>query len=583
MKILGACFGGWSNAVLAAVLAAACGGGPVDEAPANARPEPASGPGAAADAAAPVVLTDVTAEAGIRFTHNTGAFGEKYLPETLGAGAIWLDADGDGRQDLLLVNSTDWPRRGPGTPPALYRNDGDWSFTDVTRGSGLDNPVYGIGGAAADYDNDGHVDLYLTALGPNRLHKGNGDGTFTDVTAAARVGDPGFSTSALWFDYDRDGYLDLFVANYVEWTAETDLFCTLDGETKSYCTPESYPGQSATLYRNRGDGTFEDVTGAAGVGSPSAKALGVVMLDSDADGWMDLFVANDTQPNQLFRNRGDGTFEDIAVTASVAFSETGVARAGMGADAADYADSGLPGLVIGNFSNEMLALYHNEGNGLFIDEAPRSPLGRATLLTLTFGCFFFDVDLDGRLDIFAANGHVADDVGRVQSRVSHAQRPQLFRNTGGGRFAEVTGAGEGLDAPLVGRGAAYADADGDGDLDVVITANGGAPRLLRNDTAGGGLLRVRLVGRGANRDGVGARVEVTAAGQTRWRRVRTGSSYASQSELPVTVGLGDAPGVDAVRVVWPGGAIDETGPVEGNRRITIEEGAGIVETSPIER
>lgn len=571
---------------VAIVLAAAAGcGGPAGE----AFPDAVSGPDTpraetVADApVVPIVLTDVTADAGIRFTHNTGAFGEKYLPETLGAGAVWLDADGDDRQDLLLVNSTAWPGRGDGTPPALYRNEGDWSFTDVTRGSGLDDPIYGIGGAAADYDNDGYVDLYLAALGPNRLYKGGGDGTFADVTGAAGVGDPGFSTSALWFDYDRDGHLDLFVANYVEWTAETDLFCTLDGETKSYCTPESYTGQSATLYRNRGDGTFEDVTAAAGVAAPSAKALGVVMFDSDADGWMDLFVANDTQPNQLFRNRGDGTFEDIAVTAAVAFSESGVARAGMGADAADYDDSGLPGLVIGNFSNEMLALYHNEGNGLFIDDAPRSPLGRATLLTLTFGCFFFDVDLDGRLDILAANGHVADDVGRVQTRVSHAQRPQLFRNLGGGRFEEVTGAGEGFDAPLVGRGAAYADADGDGDLDVVITANGGAPRLLRNDTAAGNVLRVRLVGTAANRDGVGARIEVTTGGGTRWRRVRTGSSYASQSELPVSFGLGAATQVEAVRVAWPGGRVDETGPLEANQRITIEEGAGIVETTPIER
>ena len=580
----GAAFGHRLLVLLLPALALGCGGSSGGESPGVASSAGASDAATlAAEPAVPITLTDVTAEAGIRFTHNTGAFGEKYLPETLGAGAIWLDANGDGRQDLLLVNSTDWPGRGTGTPPALYRNDGDWSFTDVTPGSGLEDPIYGIGGAAADYDNDGRVDLYLTALGPNRLYSGSGDGTFTDVTAAAGVGDSGFSTSALWFDYDRDGHLDLFVANYVEWTAETDLFCTLDGETKSYCTPESYTGQSATLYRNRGDGTFEDVTAAAEVVAPSAKALGVVMLDSDADGWMDLFVANDTQPNQLFRNRGDGTFEDIAVTAAVAFSETGVARAGMGADAADYDDSGLPGLVIGNFSNEMLALYHNEGNGLFIDEAPRSPLGRATLLTLTFGCFFFDVDLDGRLDILAANGHVADDVGRVQTRVSHAQRPQLFRNLGGGRFEEVTGAGAGFDAPLVGRGAAYADADGDGDLDLVLTANGGAPRLLRNDTAAGNALRVRLVGTAANRDGIGSHVEVTAGGQTRRRRVRTGSSYASQSELPVTFGLGDATRIESVRVIWPGGRVDETGPLEANQRIIIMEGAGIVEASPIER
>ena len=529
----------------------------------------------------PILFSDVTSDAGIRFTHNSGAFGRKYLPETLGSGALWLDVDNDGWQDLILINSTDWTSGSRGTPPALFWNAGDGSFVDVTSGSGLDRAIYGIGGTAADYDNDGDVDIYVTALGSNRLYRGGGDGTFRDVTREAGVGDPGFSTSALWFDYDRDGHLDLFVANYVEWTAETDLFCTLDGRTKSYCTPESYPGQSSTLYHNRGNGTFEDVTAAAGVAVPSAKALGVVMLDSDADGWMDLFVTNDTQPNQLFRNRGDGTFEDIAVTAAVAFSETGVARAGMGADAGDYDDSGLPGLVIGNFSNEMMALYYNEGNGLFIDEAPRSPLGRATLLTLTFGCFFFDADLDGRLDIFAANGHVADDVGRVQSRVTHAQRPQLFHNVGDGRFEEVTGGA--LETPIIGRGAAYADFDGDGDLDVVITANSGSPRLLRNETEAGSLLRVQLVGTRGNRDGIGARVEATVGGETRWRRVRTGSSYASQSELPITFGLGGAPLVDTLRVVWPDGRMEEVYQIEGNQRVSIEEDRGIVAMNPIQR
>ena len=389
-------------------------------------------------AAQSVTFSDATGAAGIDFTHTTGAFGEKYLPETLGSGAVWIDADGDGWQDLFLVNSSNWPGQGTATPSAFYRNDADGTFSDVTAAAGLDEPIYGIGGAAADYDNDGDVDLYVTALGTNRLYRNRGDGTFEDATAVAGVGDPGFSTSAIWWDYDADGETDLFVANYVEWSVETDLFCTLDGSTKSYCTPESYTGQSGTLYRNRGDGTFEDVTAAAGVSTPTSKGLGVAMLDADADGWMDLFVANDTEPDQLFRNRGDGSFEDIGVIAGVAYSETGVARAGMGVDAADYDDSGLPSLVVGHFSNEMMALFHNEG-GLFLDEAPRSALGRATLLTLTFGCFFFDADLDGRLDIFAANGHVADDVERLQSRVTHAQAPQLFHNTGGGRFAEVDG------------------------------------------------------------------------------------------------------------------------------------------------
>lgn len=530
----------------------------------------------------PVVFTDVTESAGIRFTHNTGAFGAKYMPETFGSGALWLDADGDGWQDLLLVNGAPWPGRNEAaTPAALYRNDGDGTFTDVTRGSGLDAALYGLGGAAADFDNDGHVDVYLTALGPNRLFRGAGDGTFTDVTEAAGVGDPGFSTAALWFDYDRDGHLDLFVGNYVRWTPETDLFCSLTGDAKSYCTPESYQGQSGTLYRNRGDSTFEDVTEAAGVRAPSSKALGAVMLDHDDDGWMDLFVANDTQPDQLFENRGDGTFEDVGVLAGVAFSDAGVARAGMGADAADYDGSGRPDLVIGHFSTEMMALYHNEGNGLFIDEGPRSAIGRATLPTLTFGCFFFDFDLDGWPDVFAANGHVADDVERVQTRITYAQPPQLFRNDGG-RFEEVNAPGTALAVPQVGRGAAYADFDRDGDLDVLVTANGGRPRLLRNDGGNANrMLRIRTVGTASNRDGVGARIDVTAGGRTRWQRVRTGSSYLSQSELAVTFGLGARTRADAVEVTWPSGRVDRLGAVPADRTITVEEGAGIVASAAV--
>lgn len=541
---------------------------------------------AAVPAAGQVVFTDVTDRAGLDFVHNSGAFGKKYMPETLGAGAVWVDVDNDGWLDILLANSTGWPEQAAaGTHAALYRNDGDGTFTDMTRGSGLDVPIYGIGGAAADFDNDGQVDLYLTALGPNRLLQGQGDGTFVDVTDASGTGDPGFSTSAVWLDYDRDGQLDLFVTNYVEWTPETDLYCTLDGESKSYCTPESYRGQSSSLFRNLGNGTFEDATVASGVSSPSAKALSATMFDVDDDGWMDLFVTNDTQPNQLFRNKGDGTFEDIAVVAGVAFSEAGVARAGMGVDAADYDGSGRPSLVIGNFSNEMMALYHNEGNGLFIDEAPRSALGRATLLTLTFGCFFFDYDLDGWLDVFAANGHVADDVERVQSRVTHAQRPQLFRNLGRGRFEEINDdadAGQGLHQPMVARGAAYGDLDNDGDLDVLMTSNGGAPRLLRNDGGNANnMLRVRMVGVGSNRDGIGARVEVTAAGRTRWQIVKTGSSYLSQSELPLTFGLGSATRVDTIRVAWPSGTVDTIDAVDANQMVTIREGAGLVEATPL--
>ena len=533
-----------------------------------------------------VVFVDVTDEAGLRFRHTNGAFGQKYMPETLGAGGVWLDVDDDGWQDIVLVNSSAWPGQGTSdTHAMLYRNNGDGTFADISAGSGLDVPLYGFGGAAGDFDNDGQTDLYITALGPNRLLRGQGDGTFVDVTEASGTGDPGFSTSAVWFDYDNDGYLDIFVANYVEWTPEIDLYCTLDGETKSYCTPESYQGQSSTLFHNLGNGTFEDVSVSAGVSNPSAKALSASMFDVNSDGWMDLFVTNDTQPNQLFQNQGDGTFSDIAVVAGVAFSEAGIARAGMGVDAADYDGSGYPSLIIGNFSNEMMALYHNEGNGLFIDEAPRSALGRGTLLTLTFGCFFFDYDLDGWLDVFAANGHVADDIEQVQSRVTYAQRPQLFHNDGRGRFEEIVDeAGDALQQPMVARGAAYADYDNDGDLDILMTSNGGAPRLLRNDGGNtNNLLRVKTVGTESNRDGIGARVEVTVAGQSRWQMVKTGSSYASQSEVPLTFGLGNETSVERLRVSWPSGQVDEVTGLAANEFLVIEEGRGTVSSTPIVR
>lgn len=536
--------------------------------------------------AADGVFVDITTQAGVRFVHTSGAFGKKYLPETLGSGVVVLDADADGAPDMLYLNGKAWPGRG-GRPsmPALMRNGGGGRFVDVTRGSGLEVELYAMGGTAGDFDNDGRADLYVTALGGNRLFKGLGGAKFQDVTARAGVGASGFSTSALWFDYDKDGALDLFVARYVDWSEQTDLHCTLDGRNKSYCTPESYQGQSGILYRNRRNGTFDDVTRRAGLFDAAAKALGVAMLDYDADGWLDLFVANDTQPNRLYRNRRDGTFVDVAVAAGVAFSEAGSARAGMGVDAADYDGSGRASLIVGNFSNEMMALYHNEGNGLFIDEAPRSALGRATLLTLTFGCFFFDFDLDGRPDIFAANGHVADDVERVQTRVAYRQRPHLFRNAGAGRFEEIAAqSASALAVPMVARGAAYLDADGDGDLDVTVTTNNGPARLLRNDSdLTSRVLRVRTVGAASNRDGIGARVEVSVGGKRQWQIVKTGSSYLSQSELPVTFGLGRAELADEVRVTWPSGAIDVAARVAGNTTITIRERAGIINTVPILR
>lgn len=543
--------------------------------------QPASSPQKALGS---VTFVDVTAKSGIRFRHNSGAFGKKYLPETLGSGVAFLDVDGDGWQDIFLVNSTNWPgRKGKPSFSALYRNKGDGTFTDITTASGLQVELYGLGVASADYDNDGLADLYITALGRNRLFRNLGGSRFADVTDGAGVGDPGFSTSAAWVDYDRDGRLDLFVCNYVEWSIQKDLFCTLDGTTKSYCTPESYVGQSSTLYRNRGDGTFENVTRAAGLYDPASKALGVALIDYDNDAWMDLFIANDTQPNRLYHNNRDGTFNDVGVMAGVAFNEGGVARAGMGVDAADYDGSGRQSLIIGNFSNEMMALYTNEGTGLFIDEAPTTTIGKASLLTLTFACFFFDYDLDGLVDIFAANGHVADDIGRVQPTVKYAQPPHLFRNLGSRHFDEVTDrVGPAFKRAMVARGAAYGDFDRDGDLDLLVTTNNGPPRLLRND-GGNHLnrLRVSTIGTSSNRDGIGTKIQALIGGKPGpWAMVKTGSSYCSQSELPLTLGLGTVSRISGLRVTWPNGRVETLPATDANQAITIQEGKGIIRAVP---
>jgi enediyne biosynthesis protein E4 len=529
---------------------------------------------AAATAAAPseITFTDVTAQAGIHFAHNAGRAGKRYLPETLGAGCAFFDFDGDGWSDILLINSKDWTPRGRKSLPALYRNNGKGSFTDVTAGSGLDVEMYGMGVAIADYDNDGREDVYITALEGDRLFHNEGNGKFRNVTKSAGIQNASFGTSAAWLDYDRDGKLDLFVANYVQWKPENDLWCSLDGSTKSYCTPESYKGTRSKLFHNLGGGRFEEVGERAGLGDDTSKSLGITVLDFNQDGWPDLFVANDTQPNKLYRNQRNGTFHEEGMTAGVAYGEDGVARGAMGADAADYDRSGRPHLLVGNFSNQMIGLYHNEGNGLFVDEAPSSAVGRSSLLTLAFGVFFFDYDLDGYPDIFAANGHIEDEIGRVQPKVSYREAPLLFRNLGNHKFDNVTASmGTAFNRAIVARGAAYADYDHDGDLDILISTNNGPAYLYRNE--GGNRnhwIALKLVGTKSNRDGIGAVVRVESASGKQWSMVRSGSSYCSQSDLAQTFGLGKDT-TASVTVEWPSGAKQQLGSVAAGQRLTVTE------------
>jgi len=532
----------------------------------------------APEAASAVQFVEATSPAGLKFVHNSGRAGKKFLPETMGSGGAFVDLNGDGWLDIVLINGKDWTPKGKRSFSAVYRNNGNGTFTDVTTASGFDVEMYGMGVAAGDYDNDGRDDLYVTTLEGDRLFHNEGNFKFRDVTKASGIVNAHFGTSAAWLDYDRDGKLDVFVANYVQWTAAADVYCSLDGTNKSYCTPESYKGTPSKLFHNLGAGKFEDVTGKAGVGDPTSKSLGIAVLDYDGDGWPDIFVANDTQPNKLYRNNGNGTFTEKGVAAGVAFSEDGVARGAMGVDTADYDRSGRPHLLVGNFANQMLALYRNEGNGLFVDEAPSSTVGRASLLSLAFGVFFFDYDLDGQQDIFAVNGHIEEEIARVQPKVLYKQIPLMFRNLGKGRFDSVGASlGAAFNVPQVGRGAAYGDYDRDGDLDILLINNQGPARLLRND--GGNKnhwLTIRTVGTKANRDGIGAVVRVESASGVQVQTVHSGSSYCSQSDLALTFGLGPDTLVKSVDVVWPSGTKDRVTGVAANQFVRLQEGIGIV-------
>ncbi|HXV76485.1 MAG TPA: CRTAC1 family protein [Candidatus Polarisedimenticolaceae bacterium] len=538
-----------------------------------------------------VAFTDITERAGIDFVHNSGAYGAKLLPETMGGGVAFLDYDNDGDEDLLFVNSADWPdhRRGGSAPMTLYRNDGRGRFDDVTRATGLDVSFYGQGAAVGDYDNDGDVDLFLTALGANHLFR-NVDGRFHDVTARAGVAgaDDDWSTSAGFFDYDIDGDLDLFVCNYVRWTREIDmrLAFTLNGTDRAYGPPKLYQGVHSSLYRNEGDGTFSDVSFEMGIqvnnpatDKPMGKALAVTFADVDHDGYPDVFVANDTVQNFLFRNNGGRSFSEIGAISGVGFDNQGTATGAMGIDAADIAGDGRLGVAIANFSNETTSFYVQQTDPWqFVDMANAVGVGPPSRLKLSFGLFFFDYDLDGRLDMLQANGHLEDEINEIQPSQHYRQTPQLFWNCGsdgGTCFAAVADEQLGaLATPIVGRGAAFADIDADGDLDIVLAQTGGPALLLRNDQQlGRHWLRVRLAGNRGNRDAIGAGLELRAGGRTQKRVVMPTRSYLSQVERTVTFGLGENERVDSLVIRWPGGRTQQVTVGQVDTTLVVNEGS----------
>lgn len=535
--------------------------------------------------AAPAVkFKNITSESGINFTRESGATGQKFLPETMGSGCAFLDFDNDGDQDILLINSKAWTNGA--TTSALYQNDGTGKFKDVTAGSGLDVPLYGMGAAIGDYDNDGRPDIFITAVAGNRLFHNEGAGRFKDVTQPANVSGGEWSSSAAFFDYDKDGDLDLFVCNYVQWSQQIDLQVDyrLAGVGRAYGPPMNFSGAFPYLYRNDG-GHFTEIAAQAGLqirnkatGLPMAKSLGAAPTDIDNDGWIDLIVANDTVQNFVFHNERNGTFKEMAATTGLAFDPYGSARGAMGIDTGRFHDDNTLGISIGNFANEMTALYVQQDAMLFSDEALSQGIGAASRTLLTFGVFFFDYDLDGWLDLLTVNGHIDPDIAKVSPLQTYAQPPQLFWNTRGAAgksgFIPVNSARAGSDLfePLVARGSAYADIDNDGDLDVLITQANGPVRLLRNERPQDARwARLKLVGKKSNRDAIGAVVKVRLGNKTISQQVMPTRGYLSQSELPVTIGFGSEKGIDEALVLWPSGEKQTLKSIPAGQVTTIHE------------
>lgn len=531
-----------------------------------------------------VSFTDIAASAGISFRHNNASSPEKYLIETMGSGCGWIDYDQNGLLDLYLVNGAATRVYSPqqALRSALYRNNGDGTFTDVTVKAGVGaEGLFGMGVAVGDYDNDGFPDLLVLGYGGCILYHNNGDGTFTDVTARAGVHNNGlWASSAAWFDYDNDGRLDLIIANYVDWSPERNFYCGDRGPgMRSYCHPDDFHGQPPTLYHNNGDGTFTDVSKASGVGLKGGNGLGVVTFDYDNDGWQDIFVANDHMPNYLFHNNRDGTFREVGYMAGVSVSGDGQFEAGMGTDAADTTGSGRMDLIVAHLDMQLARIYQNLGDGAFEDATFRSKLSYATYHISTFGARFMDYDNDGRRDLFLANGHVLDNVERYHADVKYAEPKLMFRNTGRGIFENVSDElGPDFQLPRVSRGAAIGDFDNDGDLDILVNNCGQAPQLLRNDGGNKNYwLEILLIGTKSNRDGVGARVKVTAGDLILYDQRKGGMSYQSAQDPRLHFGLGQHSSIDLIEILWPSGSSTKVEKIKSDQIIAIKEGTGIVD------
>jgi hypothetical protein len=536
----------------------------------------------AGGAGEPIAFTEVSKAARVDFVNVNGASAQKFLAETMGSGGLFFDFDGDGWVDVFLVDggSLADERQHGAARHRLYRNRGDGSFEDVTVRSGIAHREYGMGGCAADFDNDGLVDLYVTGVGGNRLYRNTGGGRFVDTTSAAGVAASGWSTSCAFADFDKDGFVDLFATRYVDVGTGTanNHFCGDPArQLRVYCHPLNYRPLTSVLYRNNGNGTFADVSADVGISSSGGNGLGVVVADYDDDGWPDIFVANDSQPNTLYRNDGRGRFKEVALLAGVAVANDGKPRAGMGIDAGDYDGDGRLDVIVTNHEFETTTLFRNLGRGLFADATSESGLGLSTLPFVGFGTVLFDYDNDGRLDIAIANGHVVDNTALVRAGSKYAQRRLLFHNAGERRFVEEgRSSGIGFASEKVGRALAFADIDNDGDLDLLVTNNGESADILRND--GGNhnhALEVRLVGKQSNRGAIGARILMTAGESTQFREIKAGSSYLGQNELRVHFGLGTARRADRLEVRWPGGRTEAFQQIEADAIITIVEGEGI--------